>query len=272
MINTIFYFPESLTFEEYRNLFDSGQISKNTIVFAKAQKSIYMGGDNYSYQEVTPSSDIPAAANNGTFCVKTKVDNNIVVAADFTADQNSDDDITFIQGDNITLITDTNNRTITIAASTEQVLPFDRISVHMSSISDTTDKEPIAIVYNSLLKTFIAEVEESGGQFGMLRYYYSWPGYEEYVDTSNQNKPYYSKKYSCNGKIYTWNGEDLTTSANQVSTDPQDLTVEQKTQAQINIGLQRGVSNGVASLDINSKIPSNQLDTAQNSDIEQLWS
>ena len=54
MINTIFYFPESLTFEEYRNLFDSGQIYKNTIVFAKAQKSIYMGGDNYSHQEVAP--------------------------------------------------------------------------------------------------------------------------------------------------------------------------------------------------------------------------
>lgn len=48
MINTIFYFPENLTFEEYKNLFNSGEISKNTIVFAKEQKSIYMGGNDYT--------------------------------------------------------------------------------------------------------------------------------------------------------------------------------------------------------------------------------
>lgn len=55
MINTIFYFPENLTFEEYKNLFNSGEISKNTIVFAKEQKSIYMGGDNYTEKtEIDP--------------------------------------------------------------------------------------------------------------------------------------------------------------------------------------------------------------------------
>jgi hypothetical protein len=61
---------------------------------------------------------IPAAANNGTFSVKTKVgSNDAVTAADFTANQSSADDVTFIQGSNTTLTTDTTNRTITIASA-----------------------------------------------------------------------------------------------------------------------------------------------------------
>lgn len=66
--------------------------------------------------------------NDGTFSVKTKVGTAAAVtAADFTADQASADDITFIQGKNIVLTTDTTNRTITITASDapEQVAPND---------------------------------------------------------------------------------------------------------------------------------------------------
>ena len=66
MINTIFYFPESLTFEDYTNLFTSGEISKNTIVFAKEQRAIYMGGDNYTGKEVTPVSNVKIYVGSGS--------------------------------------------------------------------------------------------------------------------------------------------------------------------------------------------------------------
>lgn len=46
-INTIFYFPSSLTFEEYSYKLNQGEISERTIVFADAQKSIYKGGKRY---------------------------------------------------------------------------------------------------------------------------------------------------------------------------------------------------------------------------------
>lgn len=69
-----------------------------------------------SYNDLSNKPTIPTVYN-ATFSVKTKVGSNTAVtAADFTANQNSADDITFIQGSNITLTTDTTNRTITIAA------------------------------------------------------------------------------------------------------------------------------------------------------------
>lgn len=61
---------------------------------------------------------VPAAAANGTFSIKTKVGSaDAVTAADFTANQSSADDITLIQGSNVTLTTDTTNRTVTVAAT-----------------------------------------------------------------------------------------------------------------------------------------------------------
>lgn len=50
MINTIFYFPESLTFNEYINKLDKNTddgISKRTIVFAEEQGRIYKNGQIY---------------------------------------------------------------------------------------------------------------------------------------------------------------------------------------------------------------------------------
>ena len=47
MINTIFYFPSSLTFQDYLELLNSGQIAQRTIVFAEAQKAVYKGGKKY---------------------------------------------------------------------------------------------------------------------------------------------------------------------------------------------------------------------------------
>lgn len=59
MINTIFYFPESLTFEEYTNKLAANEIADKTIVFAKAQKSIYMGGECYTGTNSDDQSDTP---------------------------------------------------------------------------------------------------------------------------------------------------------------------------------------------------------------------
>lgn len=47
MIDTIFYFLESLPFDEYITKFRNGEISNRTIVFAENQKAIYKGGTKY---------------------------------------------------------------------------------------------------------------------------------------------------------------------------------------------------------------------------------
>lgn len=86
---------------------------------ANARANIGAGTSSFSgsYNDLSNKPTIPAAAANGTFSVKTKVgSNSAVTAADFTANQSSADDITFIQGTNVTLTTDTTNRTVTIAA------------------------------------------------------------------------------------------------------------------------------------------------------------
>lgn len=46
MINTIFYYPDSLTFEEYQSKVGT-DIAARTIVFADAQKAIYKGGKQF---------------------------------------------------------------------------------------------------------------------------------------------------------------------------------------------------------------------------------
>jgi len=47
MIDTIFYFVDSLNFDEYQSRLSSGDIADRTIVFAEAQKAIYKDGVNY---------------------------------------------------------------------------------------------------------------------------------------------------------------------------------------------------------------------------------
>lgn len=59
---------------------------------------------------------IPAAAANGTYTVKTLVGSTTTNVSDFTANQSSADDVTFVQGSNVTITPDTTNRRITIAA------------------------------------------------------------------------------------------------------------------------------------------------------------
>lgn len=54
---------------------------------------------------------------DGTYTIKVKVGNTITNVSDFTANQSENDDITFIQGDNITLTPDSTNRKITISST-----------------------------------------------------------------------------------------------------------------------------------------------------------
>ena len=51
MINTIFYFVDSLSFNDYTSQIRSGDISKKTIVFVDDTRSIFMGGKSYSYND-----------------------------------------------------------------------------------------------------------------------------------------------------------------------------------------------------------------------------
>lgn len=52
MINTIFYYPDSLTFEEYQSKVGT-DIADRTIVFADAQKAIYKGGKQYGLTDLS---------------------------------------------------------------------------------------------------------------------------------------------------------------------------------------------------------------------------
>lgn len=47
MIDTIFYYPQSLSFDDYRTQLENEEISPDTIVFAHDQKAIYKGGEKY---------------------------------------------------------------------------------------------------------------------------------------------------------------------------------------------------------------------------------
>jgi len=85
--------------------------------------------------QVSDFPTIPAAANDGTFSVKSKpgTSSSATTVADFSANQSTADDVTFIGGNNITLVNDTTNRTITInhdapstspAKSTQAIYPI----------------------------------------------------------------------------------------------------------------------------------------------------
>lgn len=58
MINTIFYFVDSLSFNDYISQIRSGDISKKTIVFVDNTRSIFMGGKSYSYSDSSLRDEI----------------------------------------------------------------------------------------------------------------------------------------------------------------------------------------------------------------------
>lgn len=70
MINTIFYYPDSLTFEEYQSRLNNNDIAARTIVFADAQKAIYKGGKQFGATSLsdlkTQIEQIFSEITNGT--------------------------------------------------------------------------------------------------------------------------------------------------------------------------------------------------------------
>lgn len=86
---------------------------------SNARANIGAGTSSFSgsYNDLTNKPTIPSAASNGTYSVKTTVGETTTTVSDFTANQSSADDVTFIQGNNVTLTPDATNRTITIAAT-----------------------------------------------------------------------------------------------------------------------------------------------------------
>lgn len=58
MINTIFYFTDSLSFSNYQAQVRSGEISSKTIVFVEDTRSVYMGGKSYSYDDAEVRNEI----------------------------------------------------------------------------------------------------------------------------------------------------------------------------------------------------------------------
>ena len=118
---------------------------------SNARANIGAGTSSFSgsYNDLSNKPTIPAAANNGTFSVKTKVgSNSAVTAADFTANQSSADDVTFIQGTNVTLTTDTTNRTITIASTDTNTWRPVSDSVSSTSSSDAASSKAVKTAYD----------------------------------------------------------------------------------------------------------------------------
>lgn len=71
MINTIFYYPSSLTFSEYINMLNGGEISGRTIVFAADQKAIYKGGKQYGLTDLADLKEqLRDLLNDGTIVSK----------------------------------------------------------------------------------------------------------------------------------------------------------------------------------------------------------
>ena len=113
-------------------------------------------------------SDSDVGINNGTFSVKTKIgQNNPITAADFTANQAGTDDVTFVQGENIILTTDTTDRTITISADINETANLtDLIDV---SVSNPTQGQVILYdATNSLWKNSTLSAPTWGNIEGTL--------------------------------------------------------------------------------------------------------
>lgn len=66
-----------------------------------------------SYSDLSGTPTIPTV-NDATYSVKTEVNGTSTTVSDFTANQSSADDVTFVQGTNITLTPDATNKKITI--------------------------------------------------------------------------------------------------------------------------------------------------------------
>jgi len=100
--------------------------------------SEYVNYDGLKRYDELIKNVISAAANNGTYTIKTLVGSTTTNVSDFTANQSSADDVTFVQGSNVTITPDTTNRKITIAAKDTTYSAATTSAAGLMSASDKT--------------------------------------------------------------------------------------------------------------------------------------
>ena len=211
---------------------------------AQVRTNIGAGTSSFSgsYNDLTNKPTIPSAAANGTFSVKTKVGNNAAVtAADFTANQSGTDDVTFIQGSNVTLTTDTANRTITVAAT------YSAATTSAAGLMSATDK--------SKLDGIASGATANTGTITGIKMNGASKGTSGVVDlgtviTSHQD---------ISGKVNTSttvNGHALTGNVTVTKSDVGLSNVTNDSQVKRS---EMGAASGVATLDSSGKVPSSQL-------------
>lgn len=126
---------------------------------SNARANIGAGTSSFSgsYNDLTNKPTIPSAANNGVLSIKTKVGSaDAVTAADFSANQSAADDVTFIQGDNVTLTTDTTNRTIRIDATDTTYSEATTSAAGLMSSSDKTKLNGIATGATKVIESTVS--------------------------------------------------------------------------------------------------------------------
>ena len=101
----------------HENNFDSYAAKKSHTHASSDVSGLSTVATSGSYNDLSNKPTIPSAASNGTYSIKTLVGSTSTIVSDFTANQSSADDVTFVQGSNITITPDATNRKITIAAT-----------------------------------------------------------------------------------------------------------------------------------------------------------
>jgi hypothetical protein len=114
---------------------------------SNARANIGAGTSSFSgsYNDLSNKPTIPAAAANGTYTVKTLVGSTTTNVSDFTANQSGTDDVTFVQGSNVTITPDATNRKITIAAKDTTYSAATTTTAGLMSAADKTKLNGIAV-------------------------------------------------------------------------------------------------------------------------------
>lgn len=117
---------------------------------SNARSNIGAGTSSFSgsYNDLSNKPTIPAAAANGTYTIKTLVGSTTTSVSDFTANQSSADDLTIVQGANVTITPDATNRRITIAATNTNTWRPVSDSVSSTSSSDAASSKAVKTAYD----------------------------------------------------------------------------------------------------------------------------
>ena len=187
---------------------------------ANARANIGAGTSSFSgsYNDLSNKPSIPAAANNGTYTVKTLVGSTTTNVSDFTANQSSADDVTFVQGSNVTITPDATNRKITIAAKDTTYSEATTSAAGLMSSSDKTKLNGIESGAQVHKAPTAAEVKSALGTGSGTSKYLREDG--TWVTPPNDNTTYSSKAAASGGtdvslvttgEKYTWNNKTSNT-------------------------------------------------------------